>query len=162
MWDAQGGRWEKLGTSQATFEPITADQMDAIVAGTDTDEGGSEVMTRWGLRYWLTKLRGVFAALVHTHSASDITSGTFGTARIADGAVTKNKLEKTLGDSLSRKLTVGAALDGASLNANTELNRPFQITGTSALGHLTFIVSLSSISLFNHDTGQTIGSIPWK
>ena len=65
-------------------------------------------------------------------------------------------------DSLSRKLTVGAALDGASLNANTELNRPFQITGTSALGHLTFIVSLSSISLFNHDTGQTIGSIPWK
>ena len=64
--------------------------------------------------------------------------------------------------SLSRKLTVGAALDGASLNANTELNRPFQITGTSALGHLTFIVSLSSISLFNHDTGQTIGSIPWK
>ena len=102
MWDAQGSRWEKLGTSQATFEPITADQMDAIVAGTDTDDGGSEVMTRWGLRYWLTKLRGVFAALVHTHSASDITSGTFGTARIADGAVTKDKLEKTLGDSLSR------------------------------------------------------------
>ena len=102
MWDAQGSRWEKLGTSQATFEPITADQMDAIIAGTDTDEGGSEVMTRWGLRYWLTKLRGVFAALVHTHSASDITSGTFGTARIADGAVTKDKLEKTLGDSLSR------------------------------------------------------------
>lgn len=102
MWDAQGGRWEKLGTSQATFEPITADQMDAIVAGTDTDEGGSEVMTRWGLRYWLTKLRGVFAALVHTHSASDITSGTFGTARIADGAVTNAKLDQTLRDSLSQ------------------------------------------------------------
>ena len=65
-------------------------------------------------------------------------------------------------DSLSRKLTVGAALEGASLNANTELNRPFQITGTSALGHLTLIVSLSSISLFNHDTGETVGSIPWQ
>ncbi|MEC4294052.1 BppU family phage baseplate upper protein [Adlercreutzia shanghongiae] len=102
MWDAQGGRWEKLGTSQATFEPITADQMDAIVAGNDADEGGSEVMTRWGLRYWLTKLRGVFAALVHVHSASDITSGTFGTSRIANDAVTSEKLAPAVRDSLSR------------------------------------------------------------
>jgi len=36
------------------------------------------------------------AASSHTHSADDITSGTFGTARIADGAVTRAKMSTNI------------------------------------------------------------------
>lgn len=90
-WDDPNGRWELHGTSTNSVKPITAEQMDAIVAGTDSGEG-SEVLYRWGLRYWYAKMRQSFAALLHKHAASDITSGTFGPERIATAAVTAPKL----------------------------------------------------------------------
>lgn len=50
---------------------------------------------------------GYFAPLVHVHAASDITSGTFGTSMIADGAITDAKIRD------------GAALSVVGRSANS-------------------------------------------
>lgn len=46
-----------------------------------------------GLNTLWTKLKSTFAKVVHTHAASDITSGTFGTSRIANAAITTEKVK---------------------------------------------------------------------
>ena len=50
-----------------------------------------------GLERYTDQIKANTAAASHSHSASDIASGTFPTARIADGAVTAAKLGSDVG-----------------------------------------------------------------
>ena len=58
------------------------------------------------------------ANTTHTHAASDITSGAFGSARIADGAITRAKLASDVPISVTQYETVtvtGVCSDGSSI-----------------------------------------------
>lgn len=50
-----------------------------------------------GLERYTDQIKENMAAASHKHAASDVTSGAFPTARIADGAVTAAKLASDVG-----------------------------------------------------------------
>ena len=83
--------WEMFGRGSTVPDAITAADIDAVCSG-GSEPVGTRTLTLTGLKYLVLKLKNLFAALAHKHSAGDITSGAFGTARIADGAVTEAKL----------------------------------------------------------------------
>lgn len=93
MWDAPHKRWEFLGAMNASVSPIAAEQIDAIINGTDEGEGGTEALTRWGLRYFWQSIKDFFARKVHIHSGADI----------EDGTITQAKLDEATRDCLSRQ-----------------------------------------------------------
>lgn len=126
-WDEPNGRWELHGTSTNSVKPITAEQMDAIVDGTDSGEG-SEVLYRWGLRYWYAKMKQSFAALLHKHGAADITSGTFGAERIANGAVGTAKLAAETRGYLTKVERKTFTVPAQSWAAGTVGTRAVQVT----------------------------------
>lgn len=74
------GVFEKIGMTGATVDPITTDDIDEVAQG--TDKQGTGVLNTTGLTYLWAKLKGAFAALLHSHDASDITSGTLSVDRI--------------------------------------------------------------------------------
>ena len=78
-WAWVGGAWERLGTTQANLAAVSTDAIDAIVVGEDAEDG-NEVVTQTGLKYFWAKLKAWalprFAALVHGHSAMDVTMET--------------------------------------------------------------------------------------
>lgn len=78
-WAWVGGAWERLGTTQANLAAVSTDAIDAIVAGEDAEDG-NEVVTQTGLKYLWAKLvawaTSKFAAIIHSHSAVDVTMET--------------------------------------------------------------------------------------
>lgn len=85
------GKWERIGTTAQNLDPITTDDIDEIV---DDDEykTGTQTLNLTGLSYLWVKLKSAFANIIHKHSADDITSGTLGSDRISDDAVTSGKI----------------------------------------------------------------------
>lgn len=102
-WVDADGSWERLGTTNSVVDPITSED---IVAMVDDDETltGSQVLNKTGLSLFFSKLKAFFARKVHTHSASDITSGTLDVARIADNSIPSTKFDQNTQDSLFREL----------------------------------------------------------
>ena len=116
--------WERIGLSTATIDPITTDQIDAVCS--DSAPQGKQVLNLTGLSYLWAKVKawatGAFAALSHTHPASQVTGLTASRALVSDSsghpaasAVTATELGyldgvksgvqgqiDALGDSLSR------------------------------------------------------------
>lgn len=125
MWDAPRGRWEFLGTMNATVSPITGEQIAAIVGGEDDGEGGTEALTRWGLRFFWQLIKDLFAPKKHGHSGADIEDGTVTAAKLASGAVTQAKIadgsvslakcDTALRDSVSRAGTSSSTVQWARL-----------------------------------------------
>lgn len=76
------GVFERVGMTGATVDPITTDDIDEVVQG--TDKQGTGVLSTTGLTYLWTKLKGAFAAHSHTHSANDIESGILSIERIPE------------------------------------------------------------------------------
>lgn len=85
------GKWERIGTTAQNLDPITTNDIDEIVDD-DQTKTGTQTLNLTGLSYLWVKLKSTFARIFHEHSADDITSGTFGSARISDGAVTSGKI----------------------------------------------------------------------
>lgn len=81
-------------------DPLTASEIERIAAGETVHSSNTANGTSMSL--FFAALSQLFAGIAHTHSADDIDGGTFGADRIENGSITKDKLEKSLGDSLSR------------------------------------------------------------
>lgn len=112
--------WERIGLSTATIDPVTTDQIDAVCS--DSAPQGKQVLNLTGLSYLWAKLKAAFAAIAHTHAASDVTGLTASRVLVSDAsghpaasAVTSTELGyldgvtsgvqgqiDALGDSLSR------------------------------------------------------------
>lgn len=100
-WMVLNGEWERVGTTDAAMEPLTTDEVDTVASdGTVTN---NKVLTGTGLSYLWGKLKAVFSAIGHKHSAADITGGTLPVARGGTGAATAAEALAALG------VTVGEA-----------------------------------------------------
>ena len=117
--------WERIGLSTATIDPITTDQIDAVCS--DSAPQGKQVLNLTGLSYLWAKLKAAFAAIAHTHAASDVTGLTASRVLVSDAsghpaasAVTATELGyldgvtsgvqgqiDALGDSLSHAMSDG-------------------------------------------------------
>lgn len=70
-WLYVNGKWEKMGVTGSSFDPIATDTIDAIAGG--TTKTGDEVVNTTGLSYFFTKLSGIFSRIGHKHGKADIT-----------------------------------------------------------------------------------------
>ena len=102
-WIWVNGKWERVGSSNATVAGLTTEQVDAVASGgTVTSEN---VVNGSVLTYLWAKLRAAFAPRAHEHSARDVTSGTLDpfllpivpVARGGTGATTAEGARATLG-----------------------------------------------------------------
>ena len=66
-----GGKWEHIGSTSGSFNPIGTDQIDDVAAGSQAV--GTAGLNLTGLSYLWGKLRAAFAPLSHVHSKADIT-----------------------------------------------------------------------------------------
>lgn len=115
-WMYISNHWDIIGSTAVKLNPITTDQYDAVVAS--ESPSGDEVVDLTGLSYFWAKLKKYFAEKIHKHDAADITSGEFGTDMIADGAITKAKIDPELTstwDSQSQLLWTGNLSVGSSI-----------------------------------------------
>lgn len=106
-YDSESQDFEPVGTTQASIEAISTSDIDSITA--DTPVTGEQVLKVTGLSYLWTKLKAVFAAIAHNHSASEITSGTLPIERGGTGASTAAGAKTAIVD--------GQALSPASVTA---------------------------------------------
>ena len=87
-WMWVGSAWERVGMSNATIEAVTTDQIDSVVA--DGSPQGKQVLNLTGLSYLWAKVKawatGAFAALSHTHPASQVTGLTASRALVSDSS----------------------------------------------------------------------------
>ncbi|MBQ9002183.1 MAG: BppU family phage baseplate upper protein [Eggerthellaceae bacterium] len=93
-WDRPNSRWERHGVTEASITPMTTAQMNAIMDDDQTVTSTNVVNTTVWSALW-TKLKTKFAAIAHTHSASNITSGTLAVAR---GGTGKSAVPSMLAD----------------------------------------------------------------
>lgn len=89
-WMWIGSAWERVGMSNATVVGLTTSEIDKAASGQSLTS--ESVLNGSGLSYLWTKIKAAFAAAIHKHSASDITSGTLSADRIGAGSVTTAKL----------------------------------------------------------------------
>lgn len=87
--------WERVGMSDATFVPITTDEIDKIADGSGGT--GEQVLSLSGLAYLWSKVRGAFAALSHKHDAADIETGVVPVSRGGTGASSASSALTALG-----------------------------------------------------------------
>ena len=114
-WMWIGSAWERVGMSNATVVGLTTSEIDKAASGQSLTS--ESVLNGSGLSYLWTKIKAAFAAAIHKHSASDITSGTLSadrigagsvtTEKLADAAVTKDKLGSDVWDSISQVISDG-------------------------------------------------------
>ena len=83
--------WELIGGRDKLPDVITTEDMDAVLDDGQVPEA-NRFLSLYGLKYFWVKLKAKFAAKVHKHSASDITSGTLPSARIADNSISADKI----------------------------------------------------------------------
>ena len=118
-WDTEGERWEKIGTTEATFSPITPEQIDTIVGGTSIT--GNEILNTTDLSYLYTLISAAFSPSGHTHAAGEITSGIFNVSRGGTGATMHTTNSVLVGDGASPIKNVPSAAGAFySTGANAE------------------------------------------
>lgn len=83
-WDAENDRWEKIGTTNATFTPVSAEQIDEIAAGTTIT--GDEILNTTGVSRVFNKLEDMYADIVHKHKTQDLEEGYFEVSQGGTGA----------------------------------------------------------------------------
>jgi len=103
-----------------------------------------------------TALSGSYAALSHTHSASDVTAGTFANARVAESNVTQHEaaLSVTTSQVTDFRASVGTYVDAVAGGAGFT-----NVSGSVALNlnsgrafHQTMVGNISSLSFSNIPT----------
>ena len=143
-----------------SVSPVTTAQVDGIMA--DTAVTGYESLSATGLAYFWGKLKawaqGAFAALAHTHAASDVTSGTLPVARGGTGVTTAAAERDRLGlGNTTDALPIANGGTGATTaaGARAELSVPeysggvLNIGGTSAY----LLFKTTAIASFAPPTG---------
>lgn len=69
-WMFVGGGWELMGETEIRARPLSTADVDAVASGSSPQ--GDGVLTLTGLSYLWARLSGAFAALAHTHAASEV------------------------------------------------------------------------------------------
>lgn len=75
-WLWNGSAFEQVGTNAGVLDPVTTDQIDAVVDEERTSPQGNSVLNLTGLSYLWAAAKSwalsVFSLLGHTHSVSDV------------------------------------------------------------------------------------------
>ena len=153
QYDTEGDRWEMQGTTEVTVSPVTTAQIDAIA--NDETVTSSNVLQATGLTYLWAKIKAAFASLVHTHSASDITSGTLGISRGGTGASTAAAARTNLGVTAANVVD-GNAITPASVAATGAVSGSSVSDSVGSLADLRDSVSLKTIQISGTTTGTGI------
>lgn len=125
-WMVINNAWEMMGVSQVSITSITTDDIDSVID--DESPQGESILNLTGLSYLWTKLKTAFAAALHNHSASEITSGTMAAARLPIIALNKGGTGATTAAQALINLGLQATAteinycDGVSSNIQTQLN----------------------------------------
>ena len=106
-WDTEGKRWEKIGTTEATFNPITIEQINRIFSGVSVS--GNEVLNTTDLSYMYSMLVICFASSGHRHSVGEITSGVFGVGRGGTGNASHTANSVLVGNDSSAVKNIASA-----------------------------------------------------
>lgn len=83
--------WERMGTTNASVDYITVDDIEAVAD--DEAKTGGGLLNLTGLTALWAKIKAKFAPKSHTHDASDITAGELAAALIANGTITADMLD---------------------------------------------------------------------
>ena len=133
-WDEDNERWEKVGTTEASFTAVSDEQINAIAAGTTIT--GSEVLTTTGVSRVFSKLAELFSVLGHEHSASEITSGSFTVPQGGTGVTAHTTNSVLVGNGASALKNVASAagaLFATGENAEPQFGTlPIEQGGTGA------------------------------
>lgn len=173
--------WERIGLSTATIDPVTTDQIDAVCS--DGAPQGKQVLNLTGLSYLWAKVKawatGAFAALSHTHPASQVTGLTASRALVSDSsghpaasAVTATELGyldgvtsgvqgqiNALGDSLSRfsPLSFGSAITSFRVTKSDTLNQIAQMQfRVEDVGDYTLLIYTDKLSLWSSEENREV------
>lgn len=135
-WMPIGGKWERVGMSNATLVGLTTDEIDAVAV--DGSLVSESVLNGSGLAYLWSKIKAAFSVVGHKHSAADLTSGTLPAARIGVGSitsakiaadsVTSDKLAPAVRDSISHVESGAANVNITSGVASVRINFRTQFT----------------------------------
>lgn len=154
-WDVEGARWEKIGTSQATFSPVSTGQIDSIAGGASIT--GNEVVNASGLSYAFSLLRGLFSPAGHRHSADDIESGVMAPTRLPLATASEAKAGTSL-DKVLTPATGKAAFDRFLALAN-KANSSHTHTAKEVIGLADYVYPVGAIymSVSPTDPGKLFG-----
>ena len=171
LWIA--GSWERIGLSTATIDPVTTDQIDAVCS--DSAPQGKQVLNLTGLSYLWAKVKawatGAFAALSHTHPASQVTGLTASRALVSDSsghpaasAVTATELGyldgvtsgvqgqiDALGDSLSQAVVMQSTVSDAYVSDMNSRGCPALTITSIATGHRVGIYAQDGLGFVLYD-----------
>ena len=111
------------GTTEVSLDPVSTDTIDSITDDNE-QETGSEVLQTTGLTYLWQKIKAKFAAIAHSHSASDIISGMLDISRGGTGASTAAAARSNLG------VTAANIVNGNAI-APSRVEATGAISGTS-------------------------------
>ena len=169
-WMWINSAWERVGMTNATLEPISTDQIDAVAS--NQSPTGDQTLNTTGLSYLWSKLKSAFAALAHTHSAEDVTSGTLPVARGGTGATTASEALTSLGaasesdlddvrDSLSQFVTVGDGATRASISQQESSKQYARIHVSGGLGKYIVLFDDGGIAVYDTNLSKTIHAMLW-
>jgi hypothetical protein len=114
-WMWVNGKWERVGSSNATVAGLTTEQVDEVASGgTVTSEN---VVNGSVLTYLWAKLRAAFAPRAHEHAACDITSGTLPAELLPVVPVVRGGTGAASADGARATLGVDAAIAAAIASA---------------------------------------------
>ncbi len=154
-WDTEGSRWEKIGTTEATFSPITTDKIDSIFDGSSV--AGNEVLSATGLSYLIARLAALLSPANHRHSAGDIESGIMAPTRLPLATAS----EAEAGTSLDKVLTpaTGKAAFDRFLALANKANSSHTHTAKEVIGLASYVYPVGAIymSVSPTDPGKLFG-----
>ena len=176
--------WERIGLSTATIDPITTDQIDAVCS--DGAPQGKQVLNLTGLSYLWAKVKawatGAFAALSHTHPASQVTGLTASRALVSDSsghpaasAVTATELGyldgvtggvqgqiDALGDSLSQCVILGLQASRAIVSQNADYNQFVRLSVKGEAGYYMLMATAAGVSLYDVNASRIVHFVSWE
>ena len=154
-WDTEGSRWEKIGTTEATFSPIVTEQIDSIFGGSSV--AGNEVLSATGLSYLIARLAARLSPANHRHSADDIESGIMAPTRLPLATAS----EAEAGTSLDKVLTpaTGKAAFDRFLALANKANSSHTHTAKEVIGLANYVYPVGAIymSVSPTDPGKLFG-----
>ena len=95
QWMHIDGAWELMGETGSHVDPVTTGDIDSIMSGSTVT--GERYLNASGLSYLADKLLSMLARKAHTHSASDISSGTLAATRGGTGVTSAAAERQRLG-----------------------------------------------------------------
>lgn len=136
--------WERMGTTNASVDYITVDEIEAVAD--DEAKTGGGLLNLTGLTACWAKIKAKFAPKSHTHNASDITAGQIAAALIANGTITA--------DMLATGAVTGAKIADGAISID-KMDQAFRDSQSQIAYNGIASVSFDSVSSTSHAAGIT-------